>query len=454
MSSSSIRTTRRPARSSCSTICRSPRAPIRSSSAWTSDGSSPDIVGAQLARGLFNFNGRFTGSSFGDFLLGMTSSRQFSTVQRGDLRERDYMFYVQDDWRVVPRLTLNLGLRYELASPKFDTQDRMTSLDLSAFPRGARGPGRESSGRSWSDRALVADRHEQLGAADRACLPAGVTAGRSAPPAASSMARRRGAGSAVHLLNNWPQSREVTVPSTATRSAGQLADGIDQSLLGSADRDAGQPGVERLERRFHVADDLPVEPECAAAAGPVVGGDDRLRRVIVAPSPAPVQHQRRRPGRRRTERERRMIPSLGAITMTESSGIRQLPRAGNHGREAAEPRRAGLALVHLEPFDRRRHRTVRRRRQHGHPGLAQHPRRSRATRASTAAIGWSRTRSWICRSAPAGAGWRAEASSARCSATGRCRRSCRCSRRAWFDVADSRSGESTGRHAGQQRVAA
>ena len=46
----------------------------------------------------------------------------------------------------------------------------------------------------------------------------------------------RGAVPAVHLLNNWPQTREVTVQSTATQSAGQLADGIDQALLGSARR--------------------------------------------------------------------------------------------------------------------------------------------------------------------------------------------------------------------------
>ena len=101
-----------------------------------------ECVGAQFARGLFNFNGRFTGSSFADFLLGMTSSRQFSTIQRGDLRERDYMCYVQDDWRAVPRLTVNLGLRYELASPKFDMQDRMSALDSSAFPERSRDPGR------------------------------------------------------------------------------------------------------------------------------------------------------------------------------------------------------------------------------------------------------------------------------------------------------------------------
>jgi len=113
-----------------------------------------DIVGAPQARGIFGFNGTFTGSSLGDFLLGMTATQQFSTFHHGALRERDYMFYVQDDWRITPRLTLNLGLRYELASPMFDTQDRMTTLDVSDFPV-VRVVRAGEHGRSWSDRALV-----------------------------------------------------------------------------------------------------------------------------------------------------------------------------------------------------------------------------------------------------------------------------------------------------------
>ena len=84
----------------------------------------------------------------------MTSSRQFSTVQFGSLRERAYMFYAQDDWRIARQLTLNLGLRYELASPRFDALDRMSALDPSVFPE-VRVIRAGEFGRSWSDRALV-----------------------------------------------------------------------------------------------------------------------------------------------------------------------------------------------------------------------------------------------------------------------------------------------------------
>src|SRR5262249_13022162 len=37
-----------------------------------------------------------------------------------DQRLREYNFFVQDDWRISPRLTLNLGLRYELNTVPYD----------------------------------------------------------------------------------------------------------------------------------------------------------------------------------------------------------------------------------------------------------------------------------------------------------------------------------------------
>lgn len=108
----------------------------------------------------------------------------------------------------------------------------MTSLDVSAFPE-IRVVRAGALGRSWSDRALVqTDANNwapQLGVAFQ---PGPLWTMRAA--AGLFYGTPKGVGAAVYLLNNWPQTREVTVPSTATRSAGQLADGIDQTLLGAA----------------------------------------------------------------------------------------------------------------------------------------------------------------------------------------------------------------------------
>jgi hypothetical protein len=84
-------------------------------------------LSARDSRGSFNFAGQYTaqfpnsgpsrtstGHSVADFLLGMASGGA-SLSPAGENTNHPYWgFYVQDDWKVTPRLTLNLGLRYEL----------------------------------------------------------------------------------------------------------------------------------------------------------------------------------------------------------------------------------------------------------------------------------------------------------------------------------------------------
>jgi hypothetical protein len=65
-----------------------------------------------------------TGNGFADFLLGYANNAggaaaSFAAFDSSlsRLRFTDFMFYVQDDFRIHPRLTLNLGLRWELHTP-------------------------------------------------------------------------------------------------------------------------------------------------------------------------------------------------------------------------------------------------------------------------------------------------------------------------------------------------
>ena len=53
------------------------------------------------------------------------------------MRRPYYDAYFQDEWRVSPRLTLNLGLRYELHPPWVDRMNNGANLDFSdrANPR-------------------------------------------------------------------------------------------------------------------------------------------------------------------------------------------------------------------------------------------------------------------------------------------------------------------------------
>lgn len=65
--------------------------------------------------GLFTFNqGVFTGSSFGDLLLGVPNTTYFAvTGPRDDATAHQYGFYGQDQWEINNHLTVNIGLRYE-----------------------------------------------------------------------------------------------------------------------------------------------------------------------------------------------------------------------------------------------------------------------------------------------------------------------------------------------------
>jgi hypothetical protein len=93
---------------------------------------------SNIGRGSFTFNGQFTsrtpgtgiGSALADLLLGLTSSAQLSTLLTGDFRDHYYGFYGNDTWRVTPKLTLNLGLRYELQTPMWEVNNRMANFDL------------------------------------------------------------------------------------------------------------------------------------------------------------------------------------------------------------------------------------------------------------------------------------------------------------------------------------
>jgi len=78
--------------------------------------------------GLYNFNGIETGSDFADFLIGTTNSFTQASRQILDSRTKYVGLFVQDSWRLKPSLTFNYGLRYEISTPFYDTQNKTETI--------------------------------------------------------------------------------------------------------------------------------------------------------------------------------------------------------------------------------------------------------------------------------------------------------------------------------------
>lgn len=84
-------------------------------------------IGNQFARGQFTFDGNATqnpqarattGDSFAEFLLGHTYQAEAAvSIANARFRATGVAFYIDDTWRVGRRVTLNIGLRYELTPP-------------------------------------------------------------------------------------------------------------------------------------------------------------------------------------------------------------------------------------------------------------------------------------------------------------------------------------------------
>jgi hypothetical protein len=102
-------------------------------------------------RGFWTFGNDFTdnpgtetggtgGDAFASFLLGVPDSGGITSVNNVDYRRQIYAVYALDDIKVTPRLTLNLGLRYELFATIKEANDNQGTFDFATqsiiVPRG------------------------------------------------------------------------------------------------------------------------------------------------------------------------------------------------------------------------------------------------------------------------------------------------------------------------------
>lgn len=82
-----------------------------------------------FAGGNFTFNNVATGNSLASLLLGYVDQANVLATEYLDIRSNTFGAYFQDDWHVTPRLTLNLGLRWDVDQPRWELHNRQNSFD-------------------------------------------------------------------------------------------------------------------------------------------------------------------------------------------------------------------------------------------------------------------------------------------------------------------------------------
>ncbi|MBM3734563.1 MAG: TonB-dependent receptor [Acidobacteria bacterium] len=89
--------------------------------------------------GTFNFNRDLTGNpqqpantgyGVATFLLGAVNAGNITVGEKRHERGKYYAAFVQDDWRVGRRLTLNIGLRYDVETPPVDIYNQKSNFNL------------------------------------------------------------------------------------------------------------------------------------------------------------------------------------------------------------------------------------------------------------------------------------------------------------------------------------
>ena len=184
------------------------------------------------ARPAITFNGAYTGIGLADFLLGYVQNTLTSQQQLNTQQQRVYHTYVQDDWKATKKLTLNIGLRYEVTTPFTEAHDKQSNFVLDQGPCYLQIVSAADSARCGIGRALVGsdlnNLAPRLGLAYQANAKTVIRSGFGV-----FYGRDENIGVARRLTNNPPFVSSASFTGDQTNPAYILKDGIPAGALGT-----------------------------------------------------------------------------------------------------------------------------------------------------------------------------------------------------------------------------
>ena len=183
--------------------------------------------------GLLSFSGTYTsnpvssagtGAGFADFLLGLAASSSKSSVPQGVPYETygEYGAFVQDQWRVSKRLTVNAGLRWDLFTPVKERYNRQSDFFLNSGTLVLAGQN------GISDTILGTQKHDFSPRVGIAFRLNDRTVIRSAY--GLFYFNEQGTGGSSRLFINYPFAAQYTVTCSATAPCLNVSTGIPQTL--------------------------------------------------------------------------------------------------------------------------------------------------------------------------------------------------------------------------------
>ena len=185
--------------------------------------------------GSLSFTGTFTnnpaalsgtGAGFADFLLGLPASSTKSVLATGTpyVTYTEYGAFIQNQWRVSGKLTINAGLRWDLFTPVKERYNRQSNFLLDSGPEGGRLALAGQNG--VSDTILALQRHDfspRLGIAYSLNPKTVIRAAYGL-----FYFNEQGTGGSSRLFLNYPFVQQFTVTCSATVPCLSTSTGIPQ----------------------------------------------------------------------------------------------------------------------------------------------------------------------------------------------------------------------------------